>query len=253
MRYALEADRRRKYQNSGTLPWQFNEPYPMAACTSAVDYYARPKPLYYAVAHAYEPVHISAKFVTSAWAGHEHFEAEVWANNSFADSLDDARLTVRIVMSDGREVSAEQVTVTVPADGAARLLNVTAPLERIDSDVFFLDLTLEGASGENLSRNRYAFTQSADWKPLLALPQSVLAVTLTGDALEIRNPGAAAIPMVWIEDGRDLGAPGGVYFSASGFSLLPGEARTLTVEWDGVPESDRRISVRGWNTVEWKG
>jgi hypothetical protein len=145
------------------------------------------------------------------------------------------------------------VTVTVPADGAARLLNVTAPLERIDSDVFFLDLTLEGASGENLSRNRYAFTQSADWKPLLALPQSVLAVTLTGDALEIRNPGAAAIPMVWIEDGRDLGAPGGVYFSASGFSLLPGEARTLTVEWDGVPESDRRISVRGWNTVEWKG
>ncbi|HEY6027247.1 MAG TPA: hypothetical protein VIV09_10160, partial [Pseudolabrys sp.] len=36
--YALEADRRRKYHNSGTLPWQFNEPYPMAACTSAVDY-----------------------------------------------------------------------------------------------------------------------------------------------------------------------------------------------------------------------
>ena len=61
LRYAVEANRRRKYQNSGTLPWQFNEPYPMAACTSAVDYYGQPKPSYYAVAHAYEPVHVSAR------------------------------------------------------------------------------------------------------------------------------------------------------------------------------------------------
>ncbi|HSJ56467.1 MAG TPA: glycoside hydrolase family 2 TIM barrel-domain containing protein, partial [Anaerolineae bacterium] len=62
LRYAVEADRRREPAHAGTLPWQFNEPYPMAACTSAVDYYARPKPAYYAVAAAYAPLHVSARF-----------------------------------------------------------------------------------------------------------------------------------------------------------------------------------------------
>ena len=56
LRYAVEADRRRMFRNSGTMPWQFNEPYPMAACTSAVDYYAEPKPVYYTVARGL-PVH----------------------------------------------------------------------------------------------------------------------------------------------------------------------------------------------------
>jgi beta-mannosidase len=253
LRYALEADRRRKYHNSGTLPWQFNEPYPMAACTSAVDYYARPKPLYDAVAHAYEPVHVSAQFPTGAWAGHEIFEAEVWVNNSLTTSLDGARLHVRIVTGSGREISAEQATIDVPADSAVSLVSVKTPLTSIDSDVFFLDLVLEAASGESLSLNRYAFTNSADWKPLLALPQSTLEVTVSGDALDIRNVGAAAVPMVWIEDGRDLRAPGGVYFSVSAFALLPGESRRITVEWYGVPGGERLISVRGWNTDEWKG
>src|SRR5207253_988347 len=81
LRYALEAERRRQFQNSGTLPWQLNEPYPMAACTSAVDYYGQAKPSYYAVARTYEPLHVSAKFATLAWAESERFEVEIWVNN----------------------------------------------------------------------------------------------------------------------------------------------------------------------------
>ena len=69
LRYAVEADRRRQYRNSGTLPWQFNEPFPNVACTSAVDYHAQPKPVYYAVARAYEGLHVSARFATQAWGG----------------------------------------------------------------------------------------------------------------------------------------------------------------------------------------
>jgi len=49
LRYAVEADGRRQYHNSGTMPWQFNEPFPMSACTSAVDYFGYPKPAYDAV------------------------------------------------------------------------------------------------------------------------------------------------------------------------------------------------------------
>lgn len=70
LRYAIESNRRRKYQNSGSIPWQFNEPYPNGHCTSAVDYYAEPKATYYAIARAYEPVRVMAQFPAQAWGGH---------------------------------------------------------------------------------------------------------------------------------------------------------------------------------------
>src|SRR5438105_2671409 len=80
--------RTRKYRKSGTLPWQFNEPFPMAACTSAVDYYyGQPKPLCYAVTRAYESVHITAQFATQSWANRDTFEAQVRVINDFKDPL----------------------------------------------------------------------------------------------------------------------------------------------------------------------
>ncbi|HEY8590831.1 MAG TPA: glycoside hydrolase family 2 TIM barrel-domain containing protein, partial [Naasia sp.] len=66
VRYGVEANRRRAWRNSGSLPWQFDEPYPMVGSTAAVDYYGRPKPLYYAIAEAYAPVAVSARYDTLA-------------------------------------------------------------------------------------------------------------------------------------------------------------------------------------------
>ncbi|MDT8307436.1 MAG: glycoside hydrolase family 2 TIM barrel-domain containing protein [Anaerolineae bacterium] len=78
LRYVVEANRRRWPRNSGSFPWQFNEPYPMAACTSAVDYFGQPKPVYHAVARAYAPVSVTARFGRIAWGGDERFEATAW-------------------------------------------------------------------------------------------------------------------------------------------------------------------------------
>jgi beta-mannosidase len=99
--YAVEANRRRKYHNSGSIPWQFNEPYPMAACTSAVDYFAQPKPAYYAVARAYTPLHLSARFERLAWQGQELFAAEIWISNSHSEPLQAASLQASLVGASG--------------------------------------------------------------------------------------------------------------------------------------------------------
>src|SRR5581483_6987816 len=100
---AIEWNRRRMYQNSGSIPWQFNEPFPMAACTSAVDYYGNPKPLYYAVARAYAPVSVTAKFPTIAWAGQNHFAAELWAANAQINEFP-LTFTARMMDAKGRMV-----------------------------------------------------------------------------------------------------------------------------------------------------
>jgi len=247
LRYALEADRRRKYRNSGTLPWQFNEPYPMAACTSAVDFYARPKPAYYTIARAYAPVTVTAAYPRLAREGGTAFEAEAWANVSGPEDIA-AHLQARLVGLSGTVYGEVTSTHTLAGDRATRLAALTSWTVPVDEQGFFLDLTLTAADGRVLAANRYLFGVGTDLRPLLGAPRTNLTIEQNQDNMTIRNTGQAAALNVWIEDARPVRSAGYVYFDDNYFSLLPGEGRTIAVAWDGVPEDERRLEVSAWNT-----
>jgi len=257
LRYALEADRRRKFHNSGTLPWQFNEPYPMAACTSAVDYYARPKPAYYAVARAYAPLSVSARFPTIAWQGRELFDAEVWACNSHEQSYDDARVQMRLIGVSGRVYVRRTDTVSFGSNCATRLACLQASLVDIREAVFFLDLQLLDLNGTLLCHNRYAFSRTANLSPLLVCPSTTLSVspsrTLKNAAGEsehflwLTNSGERTALFVWLEEARKPDSPGYAYFDDNYFCLLPQESRTVRVTWKDIPVRERRLEVSAWN------
>lgn len=251
LRYALEADRRRKYRNSGTLPWQFNEPYPMAACTSAVDYYGRPKPAYYAVAHAYAPLQLSARFPTLAWAGRENFEAGVWLHNALETPVSDARLTARLIDLDGSVRAEWSEVVSAPADAATPLLSVAAPLTRLDSPIFFLDLTLDDSADGMVAASRYVFTRAANLAPLLAAPPTTLDVRQKGYSdtwmLAITNTGSQTALFVWLEDGRAVTARGYATFSTNHVCLFPAETCEVAITWQGVPPQERCIEISALN------
>jgi beta-mannosidase len=153
LRYAVEANLRR---GAGTIPWQFNESYPNAWCTAAVDWHGRPKPAYWGVARAYRPNHVSASFATWAWAGRPNVQAQLWAGAQ-----------ARIVDVHGRLV----------ADGP------TAPLDAIETDVFLLDL--EG-------RNRYVMTRAQNLEPLLDLEPAAVEADVGDAAVTLRNSGSVA-------------------------------------------------------------
>jgi beta-mannosidase len=252
LRYALESDRRRKYHNSGTLPWQFNEPYPMAACTSAVDYYAQPKPVYYAVARAYAPLLVSARFPTQAWKGLEQFDAEAWVCNSCEQSYSNVTLRVRLIGTRGDVYAERTESVSFGANCATGLTALDEPLDRIPEDVFFLDLQLLDSNGVWLAHNRYAFSRSDDLAPLLACPPTTLSVASgvaeDEQSLTLTNAGDTAAMLVWLEDARDLTAPGYVYFDDNYFCLLPRESRTVRVTWKDVPVEELRLEISSWNT-----
>jgi beta-mannosidase len=249
LRYALESDRRRKYHNSGTLPWQFNEPYPMAACTSAVDYYGRPKPVYYAVARAYAPLLLSARFDTLAWGECEQFEAEVWVCNSDEHSYSNVNLRTRLIGMGGTVFVERMQSVSFGANCAARLAVLREPLATISEEIFFLDLQLLGPDGALLGHNRYAFTRTATLAQLLACPSTTVSISSAGEgSVTLTNSGGTAAIYVWLEDSRDLGAPGYVYFNDNYFCLLPHESRTVTVAWKDVPAGEQRLEIAAWNT-----
>ena len=164
LRYAVEANMRRP-RSVGVLPWQFNESFPNAWCTSAVDWHGEPKPAYWGVSRAYREGHPSARFATCAWGGED--EVRAWIHGGVV-----ARL------------------VTLAGDVVAEAHDeIAAPVAAL-SEVFLLDLD---------GRNRYVMTTAGTLAPLLDLPRA--AIELTGDIL--RNVGDVAALGIVLEGDVD--------------------------------------------------
>lgn len=79
LKYAMECNRRRAFHCSGMFPWQFNEPYPNLFCTSALDYYGNPKPVYYGVRRTYAPWVVNAAFDSASFAGKRELRTVLFA------------------------------------------------------------------------------------------------------------------------------------------------------------------------------
>lgn len=253
VRYAIEANRRRMYRNSGVLPWQFNEPYPMAAGTAAVDYYGRPKALYAAVARAYAPLLLSARFDTIAWGARRRFAATIWAVRADGTPLRGASLRARLLREDGQMAWSREREVAVAGDAATELLAIDCARESLGAGCFFLDLALTDPAGEELARARYPFSATTDLAPFFALPATTLNARAEAEGdrwtIGVANAGRWPILQVRLADGRDVRRAGYARFADNHFCLLPGEARRLTVAWDGVPPGERRVSVEAWNAA----
>ena len=204
LRYAVEAALRR---GAGTIPWQFDEPYPNAWCTSALDHRGDPKPAYWAVARAYELDRPTARFDTWAWGGLGHARAVVSGPARFVD-LDGA------VVAEGEE-------------------EVAAPLDDFAHDVFVLDLG---------PRSRYVMTRTENLAPLLDLPRAEIEIVADSNYRVFRNTSGVAALGIVLEDARPYDAPGWVTFSDNVLDLLPGEERAIEVSG---PVGE--LIVEGWN------
>ncbi len=258
LRYAVEADRRREFQNSGTLPWQFNEPYPMAACTSAVDYYGQAKPAYYAVARAYEAVHVSAKFPTIAWGGRDPFQAEIWVNSAQHDFSMNVEVIAKLVSFTGDVLFEQSYPMGYRPNQAARVGSIEWSVEEIGETIFFLDLSVMEPSGRLRSENRYLFTTGVNLAPLFDTPVNQIQVEridVTDDesVVKITNVGQVTALGIWLESDNLTSTESYLYFSDNYFSLLPHESRSIVVNWGSVKWNQRGLVITGWNIDEWKG
>jgi beta-mannosidase len=217
LRYAVESNRRR---GGGTIPWQFNESFPNAWCTAAVDHRGDPKPAYYGVARAYRPVHVCASFPTWAWGGEDEVRARIHAWGG-------GRTVARLLNADGSvlaETDADQIAASVSA---------------FSSDVLILDLVTDSV------QNRYVMSRTDDLAPLLDLEPAPLETERDRDGVHLHlhlhpSTSSAALGIV-LEDARPYEAPGWVVFEDNMIDLLPGETRTIRVEGAG------ELLVEGWN------
>ena len=81
IRYILDANRRRKFQNAGSIIWQYNEPYPNVSCTSLTDYWGDAKFALAYVGQSYRMRNASLKHESLVYTKGDIFKAEVYVVN----------------------------------------------------------------------------------------------------------------------------------------------------------------------------
>ncbi|BDZ44351.1 hypothetical protein GCM10025866_02600 [Naasia aerilata] len=250
VRYGVESNRRRAFRNSGSLPWQFNEPYPMVGSTAAVDYYGRPKPLYYAVASAYRPLALSARYDTLAWGGRDEFVAELWVASALPEPVPGASVVARVRGATGEILVEQRLSVDVAADGPTRLGSIVCPVDRLGGGMFFLDLELEDAGSGVRAAQRLCFSAALDLAPLAQLAETSLSVDATAGSVAIANTGGTAAVGVRIADAADVRLLPALLVDDSAFTLFPGETRTVALTWTDPARSAAGVSVTALNAPE---
>lgn len=243
LRYVVESRLRHRPRTSGVLPWQFNEPYPNAWCTSAVDYAGEAKPAYYGVRRAYRPFHVCAAFPIWAWAGHEMVTARIFAWPG------PAIVQARVVGTDGHTICSRRLS-SGPGDlegnRQASMGDLVAATADLGTPIFLIDLLAQAPDGTEVA-NRYVLSATDDLSPLLDLALAQVEARWEGEAVRLAHTaGPAAIGLV-LEDGRPPGSPGWAIFDDNVIDLLPGEERRVNVGWHGPSAGPPPVIVQGWN------
>ncbi len=245
LRTAVEAIRSGWPRTSGSLPWQFDESFPNAWSTAAVDHSGRPKPAYHAVAGAYRETGVAVRVPTPAIGDLATLAVETWAwtEGSCRDAV------IRLLARDASGVTLGEAAVgtSLDPDRVSGPHRLELGLRPTTARVVCLDAWIDGAGAH--PEHRYLLARARDLGPLLRAPLTTLeAVAGTDGALRVRNTGPTLAIGIEPDDlPEDRHGVPAVALTGP-LHLLPGESATLRIAWRAVPASERRCHVGAWNS-----
>lgn len=154
IQFAAEAYRRQRFDPvTAIFQFMFVEDWP-SANWGVVDYWRHPKPGYYALARAYQPVLPSIASAASEWEVGEDGGVELWAVNDLWRDFPGASLAYEL-SCDGRIAAAERVRLDLPADSGRRIAAV--PTAAAPAGNCELRARIESAEGAILGENEARF------------------------------------------------------------------------------------------------
>ncbi|WP_443584094.1 glycosyl hydrolase 2 galactose-binding domain-containing protein [Sphingomonas sp. CLY1604] len=233
--------------NSGRMLWMTQPAWPSSAWqifSSDYDTHAS----FYGVKKASEPVHVQMNLP----------DGKVVLVNNRLRPIPGATVTAKVVDLTGRTLAERRTTITARAEAANDAFALDLPGLTADGMVL-VSLKATDAEGAELSNNLYwQGKDDAAYRGLTRLAPVTLTTGATatpvGDETEVRvtltNPGATpAIETKLTVMNADGSQVLPAYFSDNYVSLLPGEARTVTVRYPAAKANGARIALRGWNVA----
>ena len=232
LRFILEADRRRAWQNSGTIIWQLNEPWPNASCTNLVDYYGETKTAYYQVKRAYEERHVSLDYRSLTYKKGENFCLPFYVSNSGEAFSGKVRILVRSLS--GKVLAEDSRSTEIPENRSiqAGMTEGTVPEEAL----FFVTLYLE-EEGRTLSENTYMFG-TREKEVFAPLFKNTGKAELKSEKWETRRDGRQCVKATLINTGERAVLDAGIALAGNQYYLLgsdndrvlfPGEERSFSL------------------------
>ncbi|MBI4243554.1 MAG: hypothetical protein HY606_05645 [Planctomycetes bacterium] len=161
-KFGIEHYRCRKYKNSGSIFWCFNEPWP-SVIGSVVDWYLNPKKAYYAARDAYTPILVSLQHKKKEWKRGEKFEGEVWIVNDYLQTFKDCTLEMDIADNKGNVLDKRNIRVReIEKDSAKKVFDLDFSFPEEIMDKFQIKLSLKNFEGLVMVKNNYDFRIKED-------------------------------------------------------------------------------------------
>jgi exo-1,4-beta-D-glucosaminidase len=265
-RAMFEAYGRNKYSATGVIQWMLNNAWP-SLIWHLYDYYLVPAGGYFGAKKACEPVHVQ----------YSYDDNSVTVINGTYEALKGMKVRAKIYNIDAKEKASRDAKLDLPADSSTKAFELPAPDGL--STTYFLKLQLHDAAGKLVSDNFYwlstkpdvldwagrtdtVYTPQKEFSDLTGLndlPKAKVAITKlihasgpnTWMIVSVVNKGDSVAFMVHPRLTRGKGgddvAP--VFWSDNYFSLLPGETKSVTVQFgsSSLAGAAPVLVVDGWN------
>jgi beta-mannosidase len=120
-----------------------------------VDFWRKPKPGYYALQRAYQPILPSLAWSKVEYTVGETITFGAWALNDSTVGYPNARYAIKL-LRDKQTLDTQTWAFNLTADMHQHLRDYTAPA--LDAGAYRVETTIRDAQGKLLSSNEYRFT-----------------------------------------------------------------------------------------------
>ena len=203
----------------GLLIWMSHPCWP-SMVWQTYDYYLEPTAAYFGVKHACEPLHVQWNPLTN------HVEVV-----NYSAGHQQGTVKASIIDLNGKTVWEQIQGYVSDEDMTLEMMQVEVPQEI--AGVYFLRLTLIDDKGQVRSMNDYVNTTiENDRTSLHDIRHAQVEAVVSGRSITLTNRGNVPAVMLRLnlkgDDGEQI-LP--VIYSDNYFHLMPGESRTIDVEW----------------------
>jgi len=210
MQIAIEAHRRAKPYNMGTLYWQLNDCWPVISWSS-IDYLGNWKALHYQVKRSFE----NQAIVTEEKDGVLNF----YGINDDLNKFYDVYAEIQVVKFNG-EILNEISTVPdgKTLEGMVKFdpIEIENLIQDSNKDEVFLKLILKDRDEKTIAENNYFFLKPKDLK-------------LSKPTIKIKKISSTEIEISTDVLAKDVYLTGDTHFSDNFFDLLPNTSRRITL------------------------
>ncbi len=224
----------------GLLIWMSHPCWP-SMVWQTYDYYLEPTAAYYGVKHACEPLHVQWNPVTN------HVEI---VNRSAGHQQGTVKASV--IDLNGKTLWEQVQGYVCDEDMTLEMMQVEVP--QVIAGAYFLRLTLTDDKGHECSTNDYVNTTiEGNRTSLHDMRHAQLSATSNGKCITLANNSNVPAVMIRLNlkgaDGEQI-LP--VIYSDNYFHLMPGESRTIGIEWKNEDTRGCKpvVEISGMNVLK---